>query len=148
MNEPKFDENAVFLRSELDAYREHVISTRLYDRKYLEELGDDDFIEFDQKTDGFRTMGDDALFDHMINNFWARLPGGFYREVFEKNKNERGLDYIDRLNGIVEKEGLKEVAERIVRKDPQLDPEEKRAALKKMYCAMRMLGYSCKELTS
>ena len=157
MNEPIFDENAVFLTKELETYRKHMIQSRLQDREELQELGDTDFREFDAITEEYGMMSPETLFDKLINNFWCRLPGGFYRDMF-KNKMKDGVAInettqrnsrsIDDLDVIIEREGLYDIAQRITAKDPQLNTEEKRTVLQILYCEMRKLGYSRKELTS
>lgn len=157
MDEPRFDETASFLKVELEAYRNAMIESRLQDKDELQKLGDTDFTNFDVKTKEFEKMDSEALFDRMINNFWARLPGGFYRDLFVKNLNEhlvpldkaqRDIGCVHELDSLVNSSGLAAEAQRIVSKDVQQNQSEKRAVLQKLYCEMRKRGYSRQELTS
>jgi hypothetical protein len=130
------------LAAEIEAYREAQIKGRTDEaRAMLEErlIDEKDCEGLVARAEALRSKAPREMVKNLLNNFWAHLPGGMYRDGIYAIEEARPIH--EAIDIFIQENGFEELAERIVRRDETLDAKQKEDFLTKLYLNLRDRGF-------
>lgn len=109
-----------------------------------------------KKEEEFERMDFAAKISFVLNNFYCWWPGGLYRTVKitelegveeKSEKLKQNKKIATDVDDAIQEAGYKNIAEKIARRDKDVDNESRLNALITVYLIMRDKGYQREELT-